>query len=151
MVKPNKIFRIYLSHAVRGVNRDIATHREIETNVVKYIAVGIEIKAYLIDWEKMGGFPKMALYIPAEHAEFVEAAKDKKYLNEGQILDIDCGIINKCSLLIAYGDHTQSRGMQVEIQYATDEKIPVYFMPNFKDSSIKALKYVIKQILKGGE
>lgn len=143
------LFRIYLSHFVRGANRDEATTKEIEINIAKYIAIGTEIKAYLIDWEKMDGFPKMELYVPAEHAEFVEAAKDKKYLAEKQILDVDCEIIDKCSLLIACGDYAQSRGMTIEIQHAEGRGIPIYYMPTHSEATIKLLKHSIKLILEG--
>ena len=141
------IFRIYMSHSIRGPNGLNATHVEIEANLKKYIGVGTEIKAYLIDWEKMDGFPKMDLYVPADHDEFVQIAFDKNYINEEQILDVDCEIINSCSLLIACGDYTQSRGMQVEIQYAGDKGIPIYYMPLISKDEIKSLKYSIKLIL----
>lgn len=143
------IFKIYLSHSIRGVRGINATHEEIKANLKKYIAVGTEIKAYLIDWEKllMCGFPKMELYVPADHDEFVQIAFDKDYINEKQILDVDCDIINTCSLLIACGDHTQSRGMKVEIQHAKDKGIPIYYMPTISDSTIRSLKYTLKLIL----
>ena len=134
------IFKIYLSHSIRGPGGIYATKEEIWANLKKYIAVGTEIKAYLIDWEKQDGFPKMELYIPADHDEFVQIAFDKEYINEEQILDVDCDIIEGCSLLIACGDHTQSRGMKVEIQYAVDNRIPIYYMPAFSDATIRTLK-----------
>ena len=144
-----RVFKIYLSHSIRGPGGVNATTEEIGANLRKYVVVGTEIKAYLIDWEKMDGFPKMELYVPADHDEFVQIAFDKEYINEKQILDVDCDIINTCSLLIACGCHTQSRGMQVEIQYAKDNGIPVYYMPAISDSTIGSLKYTLKLILGG--
>lgn len=141
------IFRIYQSHSIRGPSGIDATKTEIEANLIKYVRVGTKIKAYLIDWEKMDGFPKMDLYVPAEHDEFVQIAYNKKYINEEQVLDVDCTIIDSCSLLIACGDYTQSRGMQVEIQYASEHGIPIYYMPLESKDEIKSLKYSIKLIL----
>ena len=87
--------------------------------------------------------------MPADHDEFVQIAFSKEYINEKQILDVDCDIINTCSLLIACGYPAQSRGMQVEIQYAKDNGIPVYYMPTISDSTIGSLKYTLKLILGG--
>lgn len=143
----NNIFRIYMSHSIRGPSGIDATKEEIGVNLKKYISIGTEIQAYLIDWEKMDGFPKMDLYVPAEHDEFVQIAYDKEYINEEHILDVDCTIINDCSLLIACGDYTQSRGMTVEIQHAEDKGIPIYYMPAHSEATIKLLKHSIKLIL----
>lgn len=143
------IFKIYLSHALAGPKGKDATDDDIWENVFTYRKIGEEIKAYLIDWEKMDGLPKSYLYVPADHEEFVFNARIMKYVTVPEILKVDCAIVHTCSLLIAFGDHTQSGGMQVEIEYAKDEEIPIYFMPNLQSYSIKALKYVIKQILKG--
>ena len=143
-----RVFKIYLSHSIRGPSGVNATTEEIGANLRKYVVVGTEIKAYLIDWEKMDGFPKTELYVPADHDEFVQIAFDKEYINEKQILDVDCDIIKTCNLLLACGDYIQSRGMKVEIQYAKDNGVPVYFMPTISDSIIKALKYTLKLILK---
>lgn len=149
MININKVFKIYLSHYIRGSKGINATKEDIETNIYKFISVGIEIKAYLIDWEKMDGFPKMELYVPADHDEFIQIAFDKKYINEEQILDVDCNIINKCNLLIACGNYTQSRGMKIEVQYAENNGIPIYYMPLILEETIKQLKFTIRLILKG--
>ncbi len=143
----NNIFRIYMSHSIRGSSGMDATKEEIGVNLKKYIHIGTEIQAYLIDWEKMDGFPKMDLYVPADHDEFVQIAYDKKYINEEQILDVDCTIINDCNLLIACGDYTQSRGMVVEIQHAEERSVPIYYMPTHSKDTIKLLKHSIKLIL----
>ena len=145
------MFRIYLSHWIRGPKGKNATKEEIQYNINKFIRIGQEIQAYLLDWEKMDGFPKMDLYIPAEHDEFVQIAFDRNYLKEEQILDVDCGIINGCNLVIVYGDYKLSRGMQVEIEHATEMGIPIYFMPSMDSASIRSLNFAIRMILKEGE
>lgn len=111
---------------------------------MRYKRIGEEIKAYLLDWEKMDGYPKCDLYVPAEHDEFVQIAFDKKYIDETQILDTDCEIIRRCNLVIAYGDPLRSRGMKVEIDYATEHDVTVLFMPNLSPDTIHTLKFTIK-------
>jgi len=150
MIDSKQLFRIYLSHMIRGPKGLDATEKEIQENINIHIVIGTEIKAYLIDWEKMDGLPKTSLYVPAEHDEFVQLAYNKKYIDEAQILDIDCDIIDKCNLLVAFGNPNHSRGMQVEIQHAVDNEIPIYHMPSMSIVAIKSLNFAIKLILRGG-
>ena len=131
------VFRIYMSHLIRGPKGEAATKKDIDYNIKTHINIGTQIKAYLIDWEKMSGLPKCDLYIPAEHDEFVQIAYNKKYMNEEQILDVDCAIIDKCDLLIAYGDFRQSRGMQVEINYAENNNMQIIIDMINKKSTIR--------------
>ena len=141
------IFKIYMSHSIAGAKGKAATDKDIWENVYKYRKIGEEIKAYLIDWEKMDGFPKSYLYVPAEHEEFIFNARKMKYINVKKILKVDCAIVSTCGLLIACGDYTQSRGMQVEIQYAGDKGIPIFYMPIFSAGNIASLKHSIRLIL----
>lgn len=147
MKRTEDIFRIYMSHAIRGPKGQNATKKDIEENIAKHIKIGTEIKAYLIDWEKMDGLPRCDLYIPAEHDEFVQIAFDKKYLDEKKILDVDCEIIERCNLVIAFGDPLDSRGMQIELDYAANNGIPIFFMPTLDANTIHTLNYTIKLIL----
>ena len=144
-----EVFRIYLSHYIRGPKGNEATQKDIAENIAKHIAIGTEIKAWLIDWEKMDGFPKCDLYIPAEHDEFVQIAYNKSYIKEEQILDVDCNIIRKCSLLIAWGDPSRSTGMTVEVEYAGRIGIPILFAVALNNSTIMALKQAIAYISSG--
>ena len=144
----NNIFRAYLSHHIRGPNGINATKKEIQDNIDLYRKIGEQIRAYFLDWEKMDGFPKIDLYVPADHDEFVQIAHSKKYLDEKQILDVDCGIINACDLVIAYGNVAASRGMQVEVKHATLNGIAIYSMPSLSNTSIQALKFAIHLLLK---
>lgn len=141
------IFKVYLSHHIRGPNGINATKEEIENNIKLYKNIGEQIRAYFWDWEKLNNFPKMELYVPADHDEFVQIAFDKKYVTEEQILTVDCGIINTCSLLIAFGDIKSSRGMIRETDHALTHNIPMYSMPNLSDTSIGALKFAIHLLL----
>lgn len=149
MIKDNT-FIIYMSHPIRGKKGNDATSKDVEeaNNLAKNI--GEQLKAYLIDWEKMDGFPKMELYVPADHDEFVFIAYSNGYITETEVLDVDCKIIDKCSLLIVYGDYLSS-GMQVEFEHATKKGIPIYKMPTLSDLSIEALRFAIHLILKSGQ
>ena len=124
-----------------------ATAKDIDANIKKYIRFGTEIKAYLLDWEKMDGFPKMELYVPADHDEFVQLAFDKKFITEQQILEVDCNIIEGCKLRIACNDWTSRRGMVVEIEYAQRKHIPIYYMASESSHGISSLNCAIKILL----
>lgn len=149
-IQKTKPFRIYMSHSIRGKNGVNATQEEIDKNIEHAIEVGTQIQAYAIDWEKMEGFPPINIYVPANHDEFVQIAYHEGYLNETQILDTDCIIINRCDLVIVYGE-PYSRGMQIELSYATRMEIPVFKMPVLNEMTIDALRYVIYLLLKSKE
>jgi hypothetical protein len=97
----------------------------------------------------MDSLPKMDLYVPAEHDEFVQIAYNKKYINEIDILSVDCDIINRCDLLIIFGDASTSIGMQTELKFAEKNNIPIYFMPKLDKATIDSLKFAIQLVLKG--
>ena len=111
-----------------------------------YINIGIEIYAYLLDWEKMEGYPKFRLYVPADHEVFIHSAYKSKFINKKQITSINCKIIEKCDLLILF----DKRGFDIneELSYAKQEKIPIYTMPNLSPIAIDALKLAIKFIIR---
>jgi hypothetical protein len=144
------VFRIYLSHTIRGKKGNLATDKDIEINIRKACWVGEQIKAYLIDWEKMDGLPKSYLYVPGEHDEFVQIVYNKKWLTEEQILGADCDIIDRCHLVIAYGDY-HSKGMEVEIKHAAECSIPIYFMNNISPPALEHLKSSIILISSVGD
>ncbi len=143
-------FKIYMSHCIRGKSGSKATDREIWDNIEKYKSIGEELRAYFIDWEKMDGFPKIELYVPADHEEFVQVAWRKGYIDEEQVLDVDCDIVDRCSLLILFGDY-YSKGMKVEGNYAGKVGIPIFNMPLINEVTIQALKFSIHLLLTGGD
>jgi len=145
------IFKIYMSHWIRGPKGVNATVEDIKENIKNNIIIGTIIKSYLIDWEKMDGLPKCHLYVPAEHDEFVQIAFEKHYVSEQEILDVDCSIIDSCDLLLVYGDYMSSRGMKVEIEHALSVGIPVYYMSTIDASNLHGLKTSILLVEKIGE
>jgi hypothetical protein len=122
----------YLSHAIRGKNRLNATEDEIQVNCKKAIKVGNYIRQHC---------PKLSLYVPAEHEEFVHLAYQTHILKEKQILDVDCGIIStKDFIIVAVWDGISS-GMQTEIDHSNKHSVPIVMIKVRKDGTI-APKYL---------
>ena len=141
----NTIFNIYLLYPVDR-DDDGSFCRALKT----YTNIGIELQAYLIDWEKMDGLPKSCLYVPANHEMFVHSAYKNEFLTKEQISFINCDIIGECNLLILFGGYRPPTSSDIleELQYAKREKIPVYTMPDLSPMAIDALKLAIKLIVR---
>lgn len=148
----NTIFSIYLLYPI---------DREDEDNFYKllqnYTNIGTEIYAYLLDWEKMDGFPKFRLYVPADHEVFINSAYKSGFISKEEITSINCKIIEKCDLLILFGEHVSGELIAAyhkdgrkdeELDYAKQQKIPVYTMPSLDSVAIQALKLAIKFIIR---
>ena len=76
-------------------------------------------------------FPGIDFYVPAEHDEFVLIAFKRSYLNESEVLSIDCEIVDRCQVLLAYiPDQYISNGMLTEILHAQHMRIPVLLAPD---------------------
>lgn len=110
------MLKIYVSHSIRGKFGADATVGQMRTNCQKAVNFGKLLRTI---------FPGINWYIPADHDEFVTLAFTKGYLNEDQILDVDCDIIDTCQGLLAYiPDDFISKGMGIEINYASSTDIP---------------------------
>jgi hypothetical protein len=134
------LFRIYMSHPIRGAKGRKATAEDMYKNCMNTQRVATEIRAYLYDWFRMhGDVPRIDLYVPAEHDEFIQIAYDEGQLTVEQILDNDCVIVGRCNMLIAYGPI--SEGMKQEIDYAQAHNIPIFA---FKTWS----KFIPQQLLR---
>lgn len=154
-ITSNNVFSIYLLYPVDRDDED-NFYRLLQN----YINVGTEIYAYLIDWEKMDGLPKFRLYVPADHEVFIHSAYKSKFINKEQILSINCKIIETCDLLISFGSTTKWVGnngsviegwtFSEELEYAKQEKVPIYNMPSLDSIAIQALKLAIKLIIRTG-
>lgn len=141
----NTIFNIYLLYP---------TNRDDEGNFYRllrnYSNIGIELQAYLIDWEKMDGLPKSYLYVPADHELFIQRAYKDSLITKEQISYVNCKIIEECNLLILFGGngiHTNSNVI-IELEYAKGEQVPVYTMPDLSPMALDALKLAIKLIIR---
>lgn len=145
----NTTFNIYLLYF---------TDRDDEGNFYRllqnYSNIGIELQAYLIDWEKMDWiddktpFPKSYLYVPADHELFIHHAYKNSLLTKEQISLVNCKIIEEYNLLVYFGNGCDSCKDSKELLYAKQEGIPIYSMPDLSPMAIQALKLAIKLILK---
>lgn len=139
------IFSIYLLYPI---DRDDEgnLYRALKT----YSNIGIELQAYLIDWEKMDGLPKSHLYVPADHDIFIHRAYKDCLLTKEDISFINCKIINNCDLLILFGSNGVSTNSNIatELQFVKREGIPIYSMPDLSPMAIQSLQLAIKLILK---
>ena len=109
--------RAYISHSIRGKVGNAATDEQMEVNNQKAIRFGKQVAKE---------FPNVGFHVPGEHDEFVLIAYRKDYLTEKQILDVDCDIILKCNFLVVFApDDYISRGMQIEIDHAVENNIPI--------------------------
>jgi len=132
------------------------TNRDDEGNFYRllqnYSNIGIELGAYLLDWEKMDGLPKSYLYVPSDHELFIHRAYKDSFLTKEQICSVNCKIIKECNLLILFGsavhDNENNLGKIKELEYAKQEGIPVYTMPDLSPMALDALKLAIKIIIK---
>jgi len=155
-IASNTIFSIYLLYPIDRDDED-NFYRLLQN----YINIGTEIYAYLIDWEKMDGFPKSRLYVPADHEVFIHSAYKSGFITKQQIQNINCEIIKTCDLLISFGNCMkwtndndsiiEGYKLSGELEYAKQEKIPIYSMPDLNPMAIDALKLAIKLILKAEE
>lgn len=139
----NTTFNIYLCYPIDRDNEE-SFYKLLQ----EYINIGTEIYAYLLDWEKMEGFPKFRLYVPADHEVFIQSAYKSKFITTEQITSINCKIIEKCNLLILFSQWGLT--IDKEVTCAKQNNIPIYTMPDLSPMAIDALKLAIKLIIKSG-
>lgn len=122
--------RIYFSHPIRGAKGLDATRADMEANNAKSLLEGRRLQSRL-DAYAPGEFE---VYIPAEHEEIIQYLYDVGYLNEAQILEADCAIVQKCKLLVGYDLENvitsgMSRGITKEMDCAALHGIPIKVIP----------------------
>ena len=109
--------RYYFSHAIRGKVGPDASHDVQARNCAEAIRVADILR---------GLFPKLELYVPAEHETFVQIAYDCLYLQEREILEIDCLIINNMDGVLVYvpDDEELQGGRKIEYSHAVATNKP---------------------------
>jgi len=113
----NSKIRAYISHSIRGKYGATATDKQRREHSAKAISFGNTLRKE---------FSNIDFYVPGEHHEIDTIAYRKEYMTEEQILDIDCTIISRCNFIIIFApDDYISTGMQVEIDHAVENNIPV--------------------------
>ena len=124
--------RVYLSHAMRGKAGEGCSR----TAQTKNCTAAIEVA-----WAMRNVYGrKLDLYVPAETEPFVQAAYAVDYLSVGEILEIDCRVIDGCDAVVVWvpeGDSLQG-GRLVEYDYAKANNIPVVI---FRDTE-QAVKWL---------
>lgn len=109
--------RAYISHTIRGKYGKDATDKQRKENSERCILFSTALR---------NEFPNIDFYVPGEHYEIDTIAYRKNYMTEDQILDIDCTIISKCNFLVVFSpDDYISKGMQIEIDHAVSNSIPI--------------------------
>ena len=109
--------RAYISHSIAGKYGGKATNEQKLANCDKAILFGKQLAKE---------FPNIDFYIPGKHEIFVIVAFEKNYLTLEQVLDIDCSIVSQCNFIVVFSpDDYISKGMQIEIDYAVENNIPV--------------------------
>ena len=110
--------RYYLSHSIQGKYGRDATPSQMKANCDRVLLVAAKIREAL---------PSIELYVPAEHEDFVATAYRDKYLTIGQILEIDCKIIDTLDGVIVFTplDDPIQGGRLVEYDHAIATNKPV--------------------------
>lgn len=117
MEKQVNTIRVYISHSIRGKMGNDATKEYMDINNKKAIAFGETLSEE---------FPNISFHIPGAYEDFVGPAYRKGHLSEKQILDIDCDIISRSNFIVVFApDDFISKGMKVEVDYATLHNIPI--------------------------
>ena len=109
--------KVYISHSIRGKVGEAATKEYMDANNRKAIVFGKALSKE---------FSNIDFHVPGAYEDFVGPAYRKGHLTEKQILDIDCDIISRSNFIIVFSpDDYISRGMKVEVDYATLHNIPI--------------------------
>jgi len=112
----NKI-RAYISHPIRGKYRENVTDEQMQENLKRASDFGKLLSQ---------AFPTIDFYVPADHDEFTLIAYRKGYITEEQVLSVDCDIVSKCNFLLVFApENYTSKGMNIEIDHAISNNIPV--------------------------
>lgn len=121
----------YFSHPIRGAAGESATPEQIKQACEECSDVAWQIE------EDTG----VALYIPADHDEFVQVAYKNQLISERGILLTDCDILSRRDFVLAYDPSGQmvSRGMRIEIEHALAINKPVFLFHEWNDNTERLL------------
>ena len=130
--------RVYLSHKIRGEQGKNASNVYMKKNCDIAIEIADKIRKAI---------PSLEIYCPGEHEDFVSRSYKLGYLTEGQILEIDCKIIDNCDIVIIYipKDDWLQGGRLVEFNYALLENKPAWEFNNIDKIIEKLAEYIVRQ------
>ncbi len=129
-----KKIRVYVSHSIRGIKGADATNEDMVANNVKAVAFGKELRRR---------FPNVDFYIPGDGDEFVMLAYQSKFLDEYEILNVDCQIIDVRDVVLAYiPDQYISNGMLIEVQHAHKTGKPIFLVKDIEQAEQVLNRYL---------
>jgi hypothetical protein len=115
----------YFSHPIRGLKGVAATVEDMSLN---------NDLAALVSRMLHDACPALDLYVPAVHDEFVSESYLRESTPEGEILEIDKIILRRRDIVIAFCYRgVISSGMQIEIDDANEQEIPVFMFEKVTD------------------
>ena len=134
----NKKITAYFSHPIRGRAGDKATQKEKDANCKDAILVARLIRKR---------FPELEIYVPAEMDEFPDVACKQGYLTIDQLLAIDCEIVKRRDILLAYAPNGGylSNGMKREIDTALDNSLPVVVFDSLGDCPTNFITFLAER------
>lgn len=136
-----KQIKVYVSHSIRGKKGKNATDEDMRHNVSLAIIFGQALRRK---------FPGIDFYVPGDH-EYPPVGNllRKKYITVGQILDVDCEIVERCNFVIAYSpDSHLSSGMKREIEHAGENGIPVIVIFKLDRTGVNLINRQIQELMR---
>ncbi|KKN64876.1 hypothetical protein LCGC14_0487100 [marine sediment metagenome] len=128
----------YMSHSIRGRLGLDATPKSMMANNGKAHEAAVLIRCIL---------PEVSIYVPGENDLLISILYQDGRLKEEDILWGDCEIIRLRDILLVWSpDDFISTGMQIEINFATKENIPVFVIHTVEE--VQALKPIILSYLR---
>lgn len=96
-------------------------------------------------WEYFGS--NLELYIPGANDDWAVIGMKKGHLTIDQVLDIDCGIVELCDVVLVmnWQNHI-SEGMAREIDTAFIHHIPTRVFTNVEEVDLRALEIWLEQL-----
>jgi hypothetical protein len=141
-----RTIKIYLSHAIRGAKGPDATNAEMQTNINAAMRAASIIRQTLRSVEAKYEV-EIEIYCPADHDEFVMIAYRGGFLDEAQILAVDCAIVERCQALIWYSGLGPSGGAEIEMTHARANDIPTFELPSLETNAIFKLEKQIEELV----
>lgn len=133
----------YFSHSIRGKKGKTASEEDMKRNCEEAIKVGTWIRERI---------PELDLYIPGEHEDFVYIVFRDEYLTEGQILEIDCKILEGMDFHIVHEvDGWFGGGIAVEIAEAKRCGKIIFYVSSLDVPTLAALRVIVRDLLRGKE
>lgn len=134
--------RAYCSHSIRGYMGEKCPPEQRKFNKAKAIEWGKRL------WEYFGS--NLELYIPGANDDWAVIGMKKGHLTIDQVLDIDCGIVELCDVVLVmnWDDHI-SGGMKREIDTANRLGIPIRIFTDVQEDDLKALEMWLEQKFNG--